>query len=118
MQAKSFLIINALIVLALVLRILLGRKPERPTPLHISNKTLPTDGLRPTSAPPSSSERALNCYFQFNGMKLDAFEVLGVPAGANKEACYRAYVDLRRQVSKSPELIEKAWEALQKYFGK
>src|SRR5580704_1842432 len=124
MQAKSFLIINALIVLALVLRILLARKPGRPTALHIDNKTLPTDVLRdekpqarPTSGEASSDEKSLNCYFTFNGMMLDAFEVLGVPGGSDKNACYRAYVDLRRQINKSsPELIEKAWEALQKHF--
>jgi len=115
MQAKSFLIINALIVLALVLRIIIGRRTERPTPLNMTDKN-----LRPGNLPsPSGEERSLNCYFMFNGMLIEAFEVLGLPAGSDRDACYRAYVDLRRQMSgASPEIIEKAWQALQEHFSK
>ena len=111
MQAKLFLIVNGAIVIALVFRLFLAKKPSLPTPLNFK-KNLPVD-LRDFFTP-ATKPKSINCPFDFNGKTLDAFEVLGVPAGDSKEACYRAYIDLKR--SKPSVEIEAAWVALQSHF--
>jgi hypothetical protein len=125
MQAKSFLIINTLIIVILVVRLLMARKVPRPTPLNLDKPLYPAkpmaqkppEAVDPMASSNPTGERTLNCYFQFNEMMLDAFEILGVPGGADRESCYRAYVDLRRRMS-NPEVIEVAWGALEKHFSR
>jgi hypothetical protein len=111
MQARVFLAVNALILIMLILRLIKSRQQPAPTPLQMTE----TRTGRP-SAKDSFGEKSLNCYFMHNGLMMDAFEILGLPSGASREVCYRAYVDLRR-THKNPEVIENAWLALQGYFN-
>jgi hypothetical protein len=63
-----------------------------------------------------AEERSLNCWFQFNGHTWDAFEVLGVPAGSTRDACYRALIDMRRNRSHETDFLDEAWAALERHF--
>jgi hypothetical protein len=108
---------NGLIIFVLVLRLLMARRQPGPTPLDItknSSKFPSKEKPSKRSAHPPG-EKPLNCYFMHNGLMVDAFEILGVPGGANRDICYRAYIDLRK-THKKPAVIEDAWTALQQYF--
>jgi hypothetical protein len=115
MQARSFLILNGLVLLALILRLIISRRQPPPTPLNITKSPSKSVSKNQEAHAPPSKEKALNCYFMHNGLMIDAFEILGVPGGADRDTCYRAYVDLRRS-HKAPAVIEDAWVALQQYF--
>ena len=61
-------------------------------------------------------EKSLNCPFQFGGQNYDAYEVLGVPAGAPKELCFGAFRDqCRSSDSDKKKLFEAAIKALEKH---
>ncbi|MNT53778.1 hypothetical protein D3C72_1908820 [compost metagenome] len=55
----------------------------------------------------------LNVMFNYNGHSWDAYEVLGVPAGANITMVTEAYhVALRRSDKESVEFLETAYKAI------
>lgn len=59
--------------------------------------------------------KSLNVMFVFDGVTYDAYEVLGVPAGANRRMVDEAYHALLAQASSSAsnrDLIEAAYKAL------
>jgi hypothetical protein len=113
MQASAFLLLNGVILVGLVLRLLMARKPAAPTPLNITKSAYKP--VVKTQSSENTGEKTLNCYFMHNGLMMDAFEILGVPSGADKDTCYRAYVDLRSS-RKEASVVEGAWAALQQYF--
>ena len=112
MDATQFLLLNAAIVIGLVAFFLMGGR--RGGRLKFRNNTrLPQVPRRPTDeAPPLRNEKALNCFFMFNGHSFDAFEVLGVPAGAGWAEAERAYQDAVRRNPKSRDLFETALNAI------
>ena len=63
-------------------------------------------------------ERSLNCWFQFNGETWDAFEVLGVPAGSTKDACFKALTQAKTRMAKPHDFLDSAWVALEQHFGR
>lgn len=58
--------------------------------------------LRRLEEESTSTSRQLNVFFNWNGHTWDAFEVLGVPAGASRESVIQAFHLAR---SKSPDSI-------------
>jgi hypothetical protein len=125
MSATVFLVINGVIVAYLLARIFSSKNP-RPTDLKMDlNRDLAAETITTSQEFSSSSnesgenplEKNLNCYFQFNGHLFDAFDVLGVPAGSNKESCERALQDLKRRSSSDLQFLQFCSEALNKYFA-
>lgn len=57
--------------------------------------------------------RQLNLIFMYNGHSFDAYEVLGVPAGAEKNIIEKAYQDIKKkQNSKDQNLVDLAYQFL------
>jgi len=79
-------------------------------------KSMPNTDNGNTRAGFGSNEKSLNCWFQYNAETWDAFEVLGVPAGATREMCFRAYQDLQRREKTAGPFLEAAWRALEDHF--
>ena len=66
------------------------------------NSNHPSQGLQ---------ERSLNCWFQYNGHTWDAYEALGVPGGADKQTCRRAFERIMKE-DRDHEFYRVAWAAL------
>lgn len=127
--------LNALIVTAIGLTFVLGRKERTPPPLDLSGRrpTALDENVAKKSLVRSSGRvasgygaaalqrldeeerrenematlslvesRQLNVFFNWNGHTWDAYEVLGVPAGASRETVIQAFHACR---SKSPDSI-------------
>ncbi len=57
--------------------------------------------------------KSLNVMFNYNGHSWDAYEVLGVPAGASLKTVTDAYqIALRRSDKESVEFLETAYKAI------
>lgn len=77
--------------------------------------------LDPSTAEVGSlgEERSLNVVFMFNGHSWEAYEVLGLPAGAGKERVEAAYQKaLADQDPSSREFIDAAYAALRTTWRK
>lgn len=134
-------ILLSLIVTVLVARSILqaGRRPE-PTGFNLDpdkNKKPTAGGPRPEvvrepgrgasnggankagfkTVDRSAAEKSLNCWFQFNGHSWDAYEALGVPAGADEATCRKAY-EVALKNAPDQEFIKFAWTALQETLKK
>lgn len=68
----------------------------------------------PHIKPEASSEaKILNVMFNYNGHSWDAYEVLGVPAGASLRMVTEAYqVGIQRSAKESLEFLETAYSAI------
>jgi hypothetical protein len=126
MASKLFLIINGLIIGYLLLKLLAGSKPKKPTPLNFEFKAFrwpPKPGESPMPGgfkfgrAKEAEEKSLNCHFQYEGITWDAYEVLGVPAGADRDTCWVVYNDLKRKKETPPEFLSAAWQALERHFS-
>ena len=124
MGATVFFLIYGFIVTFLVLRLFLVKK-DTPTALKMENEKrasqntpqeINTSFSDSTGGP--TGERSLNCYFQYNGHLWDAFEVLGIPAGSDHEACERALLDLKRKSGTDGEFMKVCGTALETHFRK
>ncbi|HEX4923851.1 MAG TPA: hypothetical protein VFV50_07185 [Bdellovibrionales bacterium] len=88
MNINRFVLFNAFIVILLIYVIFRSRKRPQPAKFDFGPKRL--DGAA------GRRERELNCFFDYQGEKLDAYEVLDVPAGAPDDLVRDA---LRRSLS-------------------
>lgn len=61
--------------------------------------------------------RDLNARFIYNGHTFDAYEILGLPAGASKEKIKEAFLNSKSKLSagNSPDLIDLAFKVLSHY---
>lgn len=130
MNSQDFLIINAVGAGAFVLWYLAARGGERkPTQLNMHAKD-----SEPVVTPPDQSvavrseaivtaihpewharkaEKNLNIIFNYNGHSWDAYEVLGVPAGASMPLVTQAYQQALRDCDKTAvEFLETAYKAI------
>lgn len=110
MDPAQFLILNGLVVIGLAAFFFLGRaKKHSPTQFNL-RKTLFT----PVQGIDINNEEELNVYFNFNGHMWDAYEIIGVPAGAPQSDIEMAYIKSRSRIDKeSIEILEMAYEAIQ-----
>lgn len=61
----------------------------------------------------SGAEKSLNILFNYNGHSWDAFEVLGVPAGAPKAMVDEAYKrEMARASESGRDFIDSAYQAI------
>lgn len=63
---------------------------------------------------PQVLERQLNVFFNWNGHTWDAFEVLGVPAGAKREVVVQAFHTCRSKSPDSTAFLQAATDAILK----
>lgn len=61
-----------------------------------------------------SSSRQLNVFFNWNGHTWDAYEVLGVPAGASREVVIQAFHAARAKSPDSTAFVQAATDAILK----
>lgn len=130
MNSQDFLTLNLVGAGAFVFWYLLSRGGgRRPTRLDMSAKdTAPplmnaepevapvsVVALRSATRPDVAEKKAknLNVMFNYNGHSWDAYEVLGVPAGASIKTVTEAYqTALRRSDKDSMEFLETAYKAI------
>lgn len=63
----------------------------------------------------NSESKNLNVIFNYNGHSWDAFEVLGIPAGAKPAAVEEAYKKVLKETDKSShDFVRTAFEAIRK----
>ena len=110
MDPAQFLILKGLVVIGLVSFFFLGR-PKKHTPTQFNlRKTLFT----PVKDIDINDEEELNVYFNFNGHMWDAYEIIGVPAGAPQSDVEMAYIKSRSRIDEeSKEILEMAYQAIQ-----
>lgn len=103
----------AVIVLLGVSFFSLTSKKLRPTPLKLG-KTSAKASVPAASEPErAQAMRSVNVIFMFNAHAFDAHEVLGLPAGARRQAIDEAYVTQKSRLQGDRlELIEAAYAAL------
>ncbi|KYG64568.1 hypothetical protein AZI85_03930 [Bdellovibrio bacteriovorus] len=126
MNSQDFLTLNLVGAGAFIFWYLLSRGgSRRPTQLNMGAKDSapplitaeePSQALEPLRRHPDLTQaqvKSLNVMFNYNGHTWDAYEVLGVPAGASIKLVTEAYqVALRRCDKESMEFIETAYRAI------
>lgn len=126
MNSQDFLTLNLVGAGAFIFWYLLSRGgSRRPTRLNMGAKDSapplitaeePPPALEPLRRHPDLTQtkvKSLNVMFNYNGHTWDAYEVLGVPAGASIKLVTEAYhVALRRCDKESVEFIETAYRAI------
>jgi hypothetical protein len=62
---------------------------------------------------PATQEKSLNIFFNWNGHSWDAYEVLGVPAGASLDMVYKAFERAKAQADRETlPFLSAAYEAV------
>lgn len=133
MNSQDFLTLNLVGAGAFVVWYLISRGgPRRPTQLNMKAKDtapplvspLPPEIepsalanvevlRRPRVVKEAAPAKNLNIMFNYNGHSWDAYEVLGVPAGANIRTVTEAYQKAIRSCDKaSVEFLETAYRAI------
>lgn len=124
MSSQVFFYVNLGLGIFLVLIFLIGKKGiVAPSKLNL-RRGLGGKGLTPAGRPsPASShshtqderypeEISLNVLFMYNGHNFDAYEVLGVPAGANFQIVERFYQEALKKKGEDREFLEAAFFAI------
>lgn len=95
--------------------ILWNRKSSRPSRLNLRayQKNLP-DLAKNAYNKYRHGEKNLDCLFMYNGHEFNAYEVLGIPAGAPIEMAESAFKSLSKTNYKEYEFFKAALEALKK----
>jgi hypothetical protein len=129
MSSQAFFWVNVGLGLFLVLLFLIGKKGiTSPSKLnlrkgfHFSRKPVPQGAQQPASpraqfqsqnlSTEDHGEKSLNVLFMYNGHNFDAYEVLGVPAGANLQMVERYYQEALRHKGHDRDFIEAAFYAI------
>lgn len=120
---QSQVLFSILIAVGLILAFLfLWRRTsgvQKPNRLHLKKQssqrnvpaTISPEAMAESKVSPN--EKNLNVFFMFNGHSFDAHEVLGLPAGANRQMIEAAYrTSLARVAPESQEFIRAAYQAL------
>lgn len=127
MNSQDFLTLNLVGAGAFIFWYLLSRGgPRRPTQLNMNAKDSAPPLMEASPEPPPSgaalrrhpdvegtTAKSLNVMFNYNGHSWDAYEVLGVPAGASIKLVTEAYqAAIRRSDKESVEFLETAYRAI------
>lgn len=119
MNSQDFLILNLIVAGCFILWYLLSRGGAKaPSRLNLkaqdSGPVLMEASLENALAVPEVCEPvSMNILFNYNGHTWDAYEVLGVPAGAQLRMVTDAYQDLvQRSSPESREFLETAYKAI------
>lgn len=122
MSSQVFLWVNLGVAVLLVLLFVLGRKSfQNPSKLNLRKGT--PGYKRPVVVPRADGkpdvhfqkatdlhvgEKSLNVMFMFNGHSFDAFEVLGLPAGARDEMVEKAYEKAVKERTHEKDFLDAA----------
>ena len=126
MSSQAFFWVNVGLGLILVLIFLIGRKgivsPSRLNLRRGGKKGLVPKGAQYASAaatqvsPDSTAvdrgAKNLNVLFMYNGHNFDAYEVLGLPAGANLEMVQRSFNQAIARQGSDKDFLEAAFFAI------
>lgn len=122
MEPISFILINGILVLVLILYLLLKKRADPPPsrlrmfghfrfPKFLSDE----HASDPIIREPWETAKSLNVLFNYNGHTWDAYEVLGVPAGSNGEIVDQKYESVLNQLDpESAEFVQAAYDAIRK----
>ncbi len=117
--AKQFILLNLGIVTLLVIYFMALRRRERPTRLHLSQPSSARQRsdndviLSDTKSSATGNVRDVNLVFRYNNCHWDAYEVLGVPAGASFEDVQVAFNRLHTSAEKgSRAFYQQAYQAI------
>ncbi len=115
MDSRTFIIFNAALVLLLIFFFIKGRKQPVPSKLNLKGpKRL--DGAAPDlTMQREENTKQLTIYFNFNGETLEAYQVLGLPAGASVEMAKNAHKELMKSPKvESTDVYNQALDAILK----
>jgi|SRR6185312_3600754 len=130
MSSEVFVWVNLGIGFLLILLILIGKRGAlKPSSLNLRktssgddlrkpatmSKNSPKNDVHFQSKPHEAGEakmKNLNVIFMFNGHSFDAYEVLGVPAGASFEMTEKAYHEIIKNKPSDSEFFNAAWAAI------
>lgn len=126
MNSQDFLTLNLVGAGAFIFWYLVSRGgSRRPTQLNMKAKDSAPPLMEATSEAvkleavrrhpdlEGKASKSLNVMFNYNGHSWDAYEVLGVPAGASLKIVTEAYqTALRRSDKESMEFLETAYRAI------
>ncbi|MEK2644699.1 hypothetical protein [Bdellovibrio sp. BCCA] len=128
MNSQDFLTLNLVGAGAFIFWYLVSRGgSRRPTQLNMKAKDSAPPLMEATPEPPTTAgvalrrhpdvegtvTKSLNVMFNYNGHSWDAYEVLGVPAGASLKIVTEAYqAAIRRSDKESLEFLETAYKAI------
>lgn len=125
MSSESFLWIQVAVGATLLLLLLWRRSNKQPTVLKLKDgqpagPSYPVFkgqmGLSEETLQESrvGAEKSLNVLFNYNGHTWDAFEILGIPAGAPPALVESAYRRMKAKTApESQAFIEAAYQAIQ-----
>lgn len=116
MSPGTFLLFNGLIVTILVVYFLFAlKKRNDPTRLNLRKGNSPLHKGHALD----HADNELNVLFNYNGHLWDAFEVLGIPAGSERDVVDRAYKQVLSSMEPgSRELIDMAYSAILERLGR
>lgn len=126
MSSQAFFWVNVGLGLFLVLIFLIGKKgitsPSKLNlrkgisfgnkPVNVHSNAAHAHYPREDSDPQYSHEKSLNVLFMYNGHNFDAYEVLGVPAGANFQVVERYFQEALKKPGNDRDFIEAAFYAI------
>ena len=115
MTAAKFLILNAIVVTILV-AFFLHSKSKKPKPSKLNLKKA---NFVPVKEVDANLEEELNVYFMHNGYMWDAYDIIGVPAGAAMSDVEMAFLKCRMRIDEeSKEILEMAYDAIHEKQGR
>jgi hypothetical protein len=130
MSSEVFVWVNLGIGFLLILLVWVGKRGAlKPSSLNLRRGGGDADLRKPTTAAKNATQsdvhfqskpqdpleakmKNLNVIFMFNGHSFDAYEVLGVPAGANLEMTEKAYREIIKNKPSDNEFFTAAWAAI------
>lgn len=110
-----FLIINVALVVGLLLFFLKGKSSQPPSKLNLSGKKKLNSSHIPRKA---DNIRSLTIYFEHKGETKEAYQVLGLPAGAPLEMAEATYKDILEEKTETDDVYLKAIEAIRQAYQK
>ena len=107
-----FIFINTALMFLFVLYFLSGKSTPKPSKLDLKSKK------KLDSPDPKNQEnmRPLTIYFQYNGETREAYNILGLPAGASLEMAESAYQNIIDEKTQIDDLCINAIEAVRKAY--
>ena len=110
--SMNFIFINVILVVVLLLYFLSGRSTPKPSKLNLSAKKK----LDAVTHKNDEEMRSLTVYFQYNGETKEAYDILGVPAGASLKMAEEAYQKIIEEKTQVDDLCLNAIEAVRRAY--
>ena len=110
MSPGNYLLLYGTIVILLVASFMwIKVSRPKPTQLNLRKK----GHFAPVNDIDINDEQELNVYFNFNGHMFDAYEVIGVIAGAPRSDIEMAYMKMKLRIDdESKEILDMAYAAI------